>query len=69
MKTMIHEVNEASGKTYQLFAETTKVNGYTHLKFFTVWDGAMDPAGTQDKFEAFLPEDAVQRLKLLLDEK
>ena len=67
MKTLIHEVAESSGHNYQLYAELVPNGEYNQLKFTTVWDGARDSSAEQNKFQAFLPTDAVNRLITVLE--
>lgn len=72
MKKMIHEVQEQSGNNYQLWAELTDCavpTGYKTLKFYSMYSGAQDPTIPWNKGQFFLPPDAVQNLRDLLDEK
>jgi hypothetical protein len=70
MKKMIHEVEELSGNNYQLWAELTECTrpeGYKALKFYSMYTGAKDPEVPWNKGQFFLPPEAVQNLKELLD--
>lgn len=67
--TLIHEVSESSGSTYQLFAELVPVlnpAGHHTLTFYSVWTGAKDPEAPQVKGQFMLGPDAINNLKQLL---
>ena len=71
MKKMIHEVQEQSGNNYQLWAEFTDCTlplDYKTLRFYSMYSGAKDPGVPWNKGEFFLPPEAVQSLKELLEE-
>ena len=66
MKKLIHEVEETSGSTYQLWAELTDCQlpiGYKTLKFFSTWTGAKDKSIPYNKGQFFLPPDSIKNLK------
>jgi len=70
MKKLIHQVDEQSGLVYQLWAELTECmrpEGYKSLKFTSMYTGSKDPEKPWNKGEFFLPPDALQNLKDLLD--
>ena len=70
MKKMIHEVQEQSGNHYQLWAELTECShpaGYKALKFFSMYTGAKNPEVPWNKGQFFLPPEALQNLKELLN--
>lgn len=68
MKKLIHETPEVTGNNYQLYATATPHEGYVHLKFTSVWSGAKDPHGEQNKFETFLKKEDIARLRSLLED-
>ena len=70
MKKLIHQVDEQSGLVYQLWAELTECmrpEGYKSLKFTSMYTGSKDPEKPWNKGEFFLPPEALQNLKDLLD--
>jgi hypothetical protein len=70
MKKLIHQVDERSGSTYQLWAEITdcaRPEGYKSLRFYSTYTGAKDPEIPWQKGEFFLSPDSLQNLKDLLD--
>lgn len=70
MKKIIHEVQEQSGKNYQLWAEFTDCalpKGYKILKFYSMYSGAKNAEIPWNKGQFFLPPEAVQSLKDLLN--
>lgn len=70
MKTLIHETPEASGSTYQLWAELSPVanpSGYQQLTFSSVWTGAKDPEAPQVRGQFLLGKDSLNNLRNLLD--
>ncbi len=69
MKKLIQEVQEASGSSYQLWAEITACPnpvGYTQLKFTSVWTGAKNPELPQRKGDMLLSPEAMKNLQELL---
>lgn len=72
MKTLVHEVPEASGSTYQLWAELAPVanpSRHYQLTFSSVWTGAKDPEAPQIKGQFLLGADAINNLRQLLDQQ
>ena len=72
MKRLIQEVKEASGASYQLWAELTECPnpaGYKQLTFSSVWTGAKNPEAPQRKGEMLLSPEAVKNLQELLASK
>lgn len=70
MKKLIHEVKEQSGNDYQLWAELTdclRPEGYKSLKFTSMYTGAKNPEIPWNKGEFFLPPNAIDNLKELLN--
>lgn len=69
MKVLIHEVPEASGSVYQLWAELTAVDSprdHQQLTFSSVWTGARDPEAPQIKGQFFLDQSSITNLRKLL---
>ena len=68
MKALIHQTSESSGSCYELYATATPHSDYVHLKFSSIWTGAKDPYGEQNKFEALLSKSDISILKQLLED-
>jgi hypothetical protein len=54
--------------SYRVYAELTELDGElktNSLKFKTVWMDAQDPTAEQTKFEMFLDQEQLKRLKEL----
>lgn len=69
MKVLIHQVPEASGGVYQLWAELTAVDipeNCQQLTFSSVWTGAQDPEAPQIKGQFFLDQSSIANLRKLL---
>lgn len=69
MNTLIHETEEPSGSTYQLYAEIIECEspqGMKQLVFSSVWTGAKHPKEHQTKCNFMLDDAAVAKLKELL---
>jgi len=59
MKTLITSVNN-----YKLYVDTNIDEAGKHsIKFISTFSGARDPDGEYTKFEMYLSDDALQRLK------
>ncbi len=72
MKTLLHEVKDPTGETYQLFAELVECANPAkskQLSFHSVWTGAKNPKSEQRKCEFLLGPEAVANLKQLLESK
>jgi hypothetical protein len=70
MKTLIHEVEEISGATYQLWAELKDCYnpaGYKELRFSSIWTGAKDSEAPYNKDNFFLSPETLVNLKTLLE--
>lgn len=69
MKRLIQEVKEASGASYQLWAELVDCqhpSDYKQLTFSSVWTGAKNPEAAQRKGEMLLSPEALKNLQELL---
>lgn len=73
MKQLLHEVRDASGETYQLYAELipcANPENTKQLSFHSVWTGAKNPKlSEQRKCEFLLGPEAIFNLKKLLETK
>jgi hypothetical protein len=71
-RTLITEIAEAHGTTYQLWAELNlcdRPSGMMELKFQSRWSGARQPDELQDRGRFLLDETAMRNLRSLLDQK
>lgn len=70
MKKLITEIHDnRSGSTYQLWGKLEDLyhpSDYKSLTLYTVWTGAKDPAGEQEKAKLMLSPDSLKNLKELL---
>ena len=72
MKKLLHEVQDTSGETYQLYAELVECatpENSKQLSFHSVWTGAKNPKSEQRKCEFLLGPEAIDNLKKLLESK
>lgn len=71
-KQLLQEIKEASGASYQLWAELRPCahpEGYQQLTFSSVWTGAKNPEQAQRRGEMLLSAEAVKNLQELLASK
>lgn len=70
MKKLIHQIDEISGSSYQLWAElsdATDRTGSKSLCFKSVWTGAKNPTTEQKRWEVTLSPEGIKNLKELLE--